>query len=58
MSLKLNLFARPEAPSHYCVANVGNGIACGRESVAGESLCSFHRTLNGPWFKAATKKAA
>jgi len=58
MSLKLNPLSKPEAPSDHCIASVGNGIPCGRESVAGESLCTFHRTLVAPWLKATTKKAA
>jgi hypothetical protein len=58
MSLNLNPFGKHEEPSPYCVASVGNNIVCGRESAPGESLCTFHRTLAGPWFRAATKKAA
>lgn len=56
--MTLNLFKHIPAPTAQCLAKVGNGVACGRESVPGDSLCTFHRTLFGPWLKAATKKAA
>jgi hypothetical protein len=58
MTLNLHLFAKHEQASATCLASVGNGIVCGRASVPGESLCSFHRTLFGPWYRAATKRAA
>ena len=55
--MTLNLFKHHVATAH-CTANIGAGIVCGRESAPGDNLCTFHRTLFGPWLKAATKKAA
>lgn len=56
--MTLKLFKHAPVATEYCTANVGNGVACGRDSVPGNSLCTFHRNLFGPWLKAATKKAA
>lgn len=56
--MTLNLFRHPAIASGRCTASVGNGVECGREAAEGDSLCTFHRTLFGPWLKAATKRAA
>ncbi len=58
MNLNLFHFGRHATPSERCIAQVGIGVVCGRESTHGESLCDFHRTLEGPWLKAATHRAA
>jgi hypothetical protein len=56
--MTLNPFKHGYPATEHCSASVGNGVACGRESAPGDSLCTFHRTLFGPWLKAATKRAA
>jgi hypothetical protein len=56
--MTLNPFKHAAKSSPHCTANVGNGVFCGRESVPGDNLCTFHKTLYGPWRKAAVKKAA
>ena len=51
-------FLKHHIASEHCTASTGIGITCGRDSLPGDNLCHFHRTLFGPWFKAAVKKAA
>lgn len=55
MTSVLRYFHRHEDSGTHCPAHIGANVACGRELVSGERLCSFHRTLAGAWFKAALR---